>query len=137
MDYENQYLEEITDNFHSFYVEGFNIFALGTDQLPHLICACPNKNFARAICGLLVMAEQAQRLKVVDACITSDCYLVPKILFNGSLALVASIFDETVWKDGEQVIYDNHTLELGTPDYEEFVQQFLSEPYKREELNSE
>jgi len=52
MDYENKYLEEITANFHSFYVEGFNIFALDPDQLPHLICACPNKNFARAISAL-------------------------------------------------------------------------------------
>ncbi|HSG44238.1 MAG TPA: hypothetical protein VLA72_13900 [Anaerolineales bacterium] len=137
MDYENQYLEEINTNFHSFYVEGFNIFALDPDQLPHLICTCPNKNFARAICGLLVMAEQAQCLKVPDACITSNCHLVPKILSNGSLVLVASIFDEAVWKDGEQLIYDKPALELGTPDYEEFIQQFLSKPYKREELNSE
>ena len=137
MDYENQYLEEITASFHSFHVEGFNIFALGTDQLPHLICVCPNKNFARAICGLLVMTEQTQCLNVLDASITSNCYLVPKMLSNGSLALVASIFDETVWKDGEQVIYDKPALELGTSEYEEFVRQFLSESYKIEELNSE
>ncbi len=134
MEFENDHLEKITGNFHSFYVEGFNIFALGTDQLPHLICVCPNTNFARAIYGLLVMAERAQHLKVLDACITSNCHLVPKVLSDGSLALVASILDEIVWKDGEQVMYNKPALEVGTLEYEEFVQQFLSESYKREEV---
>jgi hypothetical protein len=83
------------------------------------------------------MAERAQHLKVLDACITSNCCLVPKVLSDGSLALVASILDETVWKDGEQVMYNEPALELGAPEYEGFVQQFLSESYKREELNSE
>jgi hypothetical protein len=66
---------------------------------------------------------------VLDAVITGNCYLVPKILADGSLAMVASLFDEAVWKDGEQVACDKLDLELGTPEYEQFVQQFLSEPY--------
>jgi hypothetical protein len=129
MEFENEYLEKITGSFHSFSVEGFNIFALGTDRLPHLICACPNKDFARAICALLEIAKRAQDLKVLDVVITSNCYLVPKILADGSLAMVASLCDETVWKDGEQLAYDEPELELGTPQYEKFVRQFLSEPY--------
>ena len=129
MEFENDYLEKITGSFHLFSVEGFNIFALGADQLPHLICTCPNKDFARAICALLEVAKRAQDLKVLDTVITSNCYLVPKILADGSLAMVASLFDEAVWKDGEQVAYDELDLELGTPEYEEFVQQFLSEPH--------
>jgi hypothetical protein len=129
MEFENDHLEKITVSFHSFYVEGFNIFALGPDQLPHLICTCPNKDFARAICTLLETAKRAQDLMVLDAVITSNCYLAPKILADGSLAMVASLFDEAVWKDGEQVAYDKLDLELGTPEYEQFVQQFLSEPH--------
>ena len=129
MEFENDYLERLISNFDSFYVEGFNIFALSTDQLPHLICTCPNKDFARAVCVLLGVAKRAQDLMVLDAVITSNCYLAPKILADGSLAMVASLFDEAVWKDGEQVAYDELDLELGTPEYEEFVQQFLSEPY--------
>jgi len=129
MEFENDYLEKITGSFHSFYVEGFNIFALGADQLPHLICTCPNKDFARAICTMLEIAKRAQDLMALDAVITSNCYLVPKILADGSPAMVASVFDEAVWKDGQQVAYDEPDLELGTPEYEEFVQQFLSEPH--------
>jgi hypothetical protein len=93
-----------------------------------LIYTCPNKDFARAICTLLETAKRAQGLMVLDAVITSNCYLAPKILADGSLAMVASLFDEAVWKDGEQVAYDKLDLELGTPEYEQFAQQFLSEP---------
>ena len=53
MNVDDRPIDKITDHFHSFYVEAFNIFALGDDRLPHLICACPNKNFAKALCGLL------------------------------------------------------------------------------------
>jgi hypothetical protein len=137
MEFENQHIEEIAVSFHSFYVEGFNLFALGEDQLPHLICACPNKGFARALCGLLKTAERAHDLKVVEAEITSHCYLAPKILADGSLAMVASVFDEAVWVNGEQVMYDGANLELGSPEYEEFVRQFLFAPYTREGSGNE
>lgn len=137
MEFENQHIEEITSNFHSFFVEGFNLFALGKDQLPHLICACPNRGFAQALCGLLQTAERAYALKVVEAEITSHCSLVPKILADGSLGMVASVLDEAVWVDGGQVPYDQPTLELGTPEYEEFVRQFLFEPQTGEGRNYE
>jgi hypothetical protein len=130
MEFQSQHLERLISSFRSFSVEGFNIFALGDDDLPHLICACPNKDFARAICAMLEIAKRAQDLKVLDAEITSHCHLVPKILADGSLAMAASLFDEVVWKDGDEVEYDKLDLQLGTPEYEDFVQQFLSEPFE-------
>ena len=137
MNFDDRPIAEITDHFHSFYVEAFNIFALGDYQLPHLICACPNKDFARALCGLLKIAERSRDLKFVEADITSHCYLVPKILADGSLALVASVFDEAVWVDGEQVVYEGPALELGTVEYEEFARQFLFGPHTREDQDHE
>ena len=137
MNVDDQPIDEITDHFHSFYVEAFNIFALGDDRLPHLICACPNKNFAKALCSLLKIAKRSRDLKVVEADITSHCYLVPKILADGSLAMVASVLDEAVWVDGEQVVYEDPALELGTVEYEEFARQFLFEPHTREDQDHE
>lgn len=125
MNVDDRTIDEITDHFHSFYVEAFNIFALGDDHLPHLICACPNRDFARAICAMLKIAERSRDLKVVEADITSHCYLLPKILADGSLAMVASVFDEAVWVGGEEVLYEGPALEFGTVKYEEFARQFL------------
>ena len=130
MEFQNQYLERLISSFRSSSVEGFNIFALGSDNLPHLICVCPNKDFARAIRAMLEMAKRAQDLKVLDAETTSHCHLVPKILADGSLAMAAALFDEAVWKDGNEVKYDNLDLQLGTLEYEDFVQQFLSKPFE-------
>lgn len=137
MNVDDRPIDEITDHFHLFYVEAFNIFALGDDRLPHLICACPNRSFAQALCCLLKIAEQSRDLKVVEADITSHCYLVPKILADGSLAMVASMFDGAVWVDGEQVVYKGPALQLGTTEYEEFTRQFLFEPHIREDQNHE
>src|SRR3972149_1060562 len=128
MDLANLHLDSLISHFKDFVVEGFNIFATGKDNLPHLICACPNKDMARAIQSLLTIAKKAQSLQVVDAEITSHCYLSPKILADGSLAMVASLFDDAVWKNGDEVEYNKLELELGTLEYESFVQQFLSEP---------
>jgi hypothetical protein len=137
MHFENASIESPASNYKDFSVEGFNIFALGGDHLPHLICACPNKDFARAICALLEIAKKAQNLQILDAEITSNCCLVPKILADGSLAMIASFFDDAVWKDGEEVEYDKLDLELGTLEYEFFVQQFLSTPYAKGDSGDE
>ena len=110
--------------FHSFYVEGFNIFALGTDQLPHLICACPNRDFARALQSLLSIAKKAQTLQAVSASVTSHCYLSAKILADGSLSMVATVINDAVYVDGEQLEYDLPELVLGTTEYENFASQF-------------
>lgn len=137
MEFENEYLERLINTFHAFSVEGFNIFALGSDQLLHLVCTCPNKDFARAICAMLEIAKKAQNLQFLEAEITSQCYLVPRILANGSLVMVASLLDEVVWKNGEEVVYDKLDLRLGSLEYECFVHQFVSEPYTREGMENE
>lgn len=125
MEFENEYLERLIGNFNSFSVEGFNIFALGDDNLPHLICACPNKDFARAICAMLEFAKKAQMLRALNACVTSHCYLSPKILADGSLGMVATVINDAVYVDGQELEYNEPELLLGTPEYGNFASQFL------------
>ena len=125
MEFENEYLERLVSSFTSFSVEGFNIFALGEDHLPHLICACPNKDFARAIQSLLTIAKRAQTLQALNAYVTSHCYLSPKILADGSLGMVATVINDAVYVDGEELEYNEPELLLGTLAYENFVSQFL------------
>jgi len=137
MDFANIHLGTLISNFKDFSVEGFNLFAKGKDNLPHLICICPNKDIARAIQSLLTIAKKAQSLQPVNAEITSHCYLAPKILADGTLAMVASLFDDAVWKNGDEVEYNKLELELGTLEYESFVQQFLSEPYTKGDSGDE
>src|SRR5690242_16752370 len=103
MEFQNQYLERLISRFRSYSVEGFNIFALGSDNLPHLICVCPNKDFARAVQSLLTVAEKANRLQAADAYVTSNCYLSPKILADGKLGLVATVINEAVYMDGKEL----------------------------------
>lgn len=125
MEFENEYLERLISNFNSFSVEGFNIFALGDDHLPHLICACPNKDFARAICTLLEFAKKAQMLRALNAYVTSHCYLSPKILADGSLGMVATVINDAVYVDGQELEYNEPELLLGTLEYGNFASQFL------------
>jgi len=137
MEFENEYRERLAGSFRSFPVEGFNIFPLGGDHLPHPICACPNKDCARALCALLEIAKKARNLQILDAEITSNCCLVPKIPADGSLAMAASLFDDAVWKDGEEVEHGKLDLELGTLEYEYFVRQFLSAPSAKGDSDDE
>ena len=125
MEFENEYLERLVSNFNSFSVEGFNIFALGEDHLPHLICTCPNKDFSWAIQSLLIIAKRAQILRALNVYITSHCYLSPKILADGSLGMVATVINDAVYVDGEELEYNEPELLLGTSEYENFVSQFL------------
>ncbi len=101
MEFESVHLERLVSSFNSFSVEGFNIFGLGDDHLPHLICACPNKDFARAVQSLLTTAKRAQTLHALNAHVTSHCYLSPKILANGSLGMVATVINDAVYMDGK------------------------------------
>lgn len=128
MEFENEYLERLISNFNSFSVEGFNIFALGDDHLPHLICACPNKDFARAICAMLENAKKAQTLRALNAYVTSHCYLSPKMLADGSLGMVATVINDAVYVDGQELEYNEPELLLGTLEYGNFVSQFLQFP---------
>ena len=125
MEFENEYLERLVSSFNSFSVEGFNIFAWGADHLPHLICTCPNKDFARAIQSLLIIAKRAQTLQALNVYVTSHCYLSPKILADGSLGMVVTVINDTVYVDGEALEYNEPELLLGTLEYENFVSQFL------------
>lgn len=125
MEFANEYLERLISNFGCFSVEGFNIFALGDDHLPHLICACPNKDFARAICAMLEIAKKAQTLRALNTYITSHCYLSPKMLADGSLGMVATVINDAVYVDGQELEYNEPELLLGTLEYGNFVSQFL------------
>jgi len=125
MEFQNQYLESLISSFRSFSVEGFNIFALASDNLPHLICVCPNKDFARAIQSLLTVAEKAKGLQPLDAYITGNCYLSPKILADGTLGLVATVINDAVYLDGKELEYRPLDLLLGTKAYEDFARKFL------------
>lgn len=125
MEFENEYLERLIRNFDGFSVEGFNIFAQGDDRLPHLICACPNRDFARAIQSLLTIAKKAQTLRALNAYITSHCYLSPKILADGSLGMVATAINDAVYVDGQELEYNEPELLLGTSEYGNFVGKFL------------
>ena len=126
MQFENQDIQDLISQISDFTVEGFNIFAKGQDQLPHLICACPNKDFARAVQSLLSVAKCAQMLQAEHADITSNRYLTPMLLADGRLALVARVIDDVVWKNGNEVEYDEPELALGSTPYEDFVRQFCS-----------
>ena len=125
MDLANLHLDSLISHFKDFVVEGFNIFATGKDNLPHLICACPNKDMARAIQSLLTIAKKAQSLQVVDAEITSHCYLSPKILADGSSGMVATVINDAVYMDGKELEYNEPEFLLGTREYAAFTKKFL------------
>jgi hypothetical protein len=102
MEFENVNIQNLVSEFRDFAVEGFNIFALGTDDLPHLICVCPNKSFARAVQSLLTTAKRAQDLRILGVEITSNRCLSPLVLAAGKLVLVATVIDDVIWKNGNE-----------------------------------
>jgi len=125
MQVENVSIQNLISQFKAFSVEGFNIFGIGEDNLPHLICACPNKDFARAIQSLLLIAKKAQSLEVVNAYITSNCYLSPRILVDGTLGMVATVINDAVYIDGKELLYNEPEFLHGTQEYEAFSKKFL------------
>jgi hypothetical protein len=128
MQFDNPNIQDLVSQYRDFSVEGFNIFAVGKDHLPHLICVCPNKAFARAIQLLLTIAKLSCDLPKTNAEVTSNCVLSPMILADGTLALVAALINDAVWKNGSEVEYDDLELHLGTSPYRDFVTQFISSP---------
>jgi hypothetical protein len=59
MQFENIDIERFLSEAKSFSLEGFNIFYTGKDNLPHIVCTCPNKPVARAVLALLKIAKKA------------------------------------------------------------------------------
>jgi hypothetical protein len=125
MQFDQIKIQKLITPYKSFFAEGFNIFGIGRDDLPHLICACPDRDSARAIQSLLTIAKCAQTLQPTTAEIKSNCYLTPRLLADGTLALVAAVIDDAVWKDGNEVEYEGLELQLGKSEYQSFVSQFL------------
>jgi len=112
----------------SFSLEGFNIFAIGKDDLPHIVCTAPNKSTARCLHGLLEIAKKAQDIQGIAAPITGDAELVPQILANGQIALTALVItdSDTIYKDGVDVEFDSKwgtCIEAGTPEYDGFIEK--------------
>ena len=109
----------------SFSLEGFSIFAIGKDDLPHIVCTAPNKSTARALHGLLEIAKKAHDLQGINGYITGDAAPVPQVLANGHIALAATLIvnDDTIFKDGVGVEFDGEYIEAGTPAYDEFIEK--------------
>src|SRR5688572_24403662 len=78
--------------------------------------------------SLLTIAKLSYDLPKTNAEITSNCVLSPIILADGTLALVAALINDAVWKNGNEVEYDEIELHLGTSPYQDFVTQFISAP---------
>lgn len=128
MRFTNKYIQELLEASKSFSLEGFNIFAIGQDDLPHIVCTAPNRSTARALYGLLEIAKKAQQIQESDACITGDAELVPQVLANGHIALAALVItdSDTIYKNGVDVGFDTKSgtcIEAGTPEYDEFIEK--------------
>ncbi len=76
MQFENIDIEKLLNESHSFSLEGFNIFYIGKDNLPHIVCTAPNKSTARALHGLLEIAKKAHDLPEINGYVTGDAALV-------------------------------------------------------------
>ena len=125
MRFMNINIYELLEASKSFSLEGFNIFASGKDDLPHIVCTAPNKSTARALHGLLEIAKKAQDLQGINGYITGDAALVPQILATGqtALAVITICNDDMIFKDGVGVEIDGEFVEAGTPQYDEFIEK--------------
>ena len=123
--FDNNNIETLLSESKSFLLEGFNIFAIGKDDLPHIVCTAPNKSTARALHGLLEIAKKAHDLPGINGYVTGDAALVPQVLANGhiALAVMSIINDDSIFKDGVGVEIDREFIEAGTPAYDEFIEK--------------
>ena len=122
--FDNNNIETLLSESKSFSLEGFNIFAIGKDDLPHIVCTAPNKSTARALQGLLEIAKKALDLPGINGYVTCDAALVPQVLANGHIALTATLIvnDDTTFKDGVGVEIEDEFIEAGTAGYDEFIE---------------
>ena len=123
MMFDNNNIETLLSESKSFSLEGFNIFAIGKDDLPHIVCTAPNKSTARALHGLLEIAKKAHDLQGINGYITGNSALVPQVLANGHIALAATLIinDDAIFKDGVGVAIEGEFIEAGTAGYDEFI----------------
>ena len=121
--FDNNNIEMLLSESKSFSLEGFNIFAIGKDDLPHIVCTAPNKSTARALHSLLEIAKKAHDLQGINGYITGNAALVPQVLANGRIALAATLIinDDTIFKDGVEVEIEREFIEVGTTGYDAFV----------------
>ena len=121
--FDNNNIETLLRESKSFSLEGFNIFAIGKDDLPHIVCTAPNKSTARALHGLLEIAKKAHDLPGINGYVTGDAALVPQVLANGHIALAATLIinDDAIFKDGIGVEIEGEFIETGTTGYDEFI----------------
>ena len=108
--------EPLSENLSfSFSLEGFTIFANGKDGLPHIVCTCPNKSTARAFYGL----------PGICGYLTGDAALVPQVLATGQtvLAIMTTLNDDTIFKDGVGVGIEEEFIEASTAGYVEFIEK--------------
>ena len=121
--FDNNNIETLLSESKCFSLEGFNIFAIGKDNLPHIVCTAPNKSTARALHGLLKIARKAHDLPGINGYVTGDAALVPQVLANGHVALVATLIinDDAIFKDGVGVEIEGEFIETGTTGYDEFI----------------
>lgn len=123
--FDNNNIETLLSESKSFMLEGFNIFAIGRDDLPHIVCTAPNKSTARALHGLLEIAKKAHDLPGINAYVTGDAALVPQVLASGQVVLAAMtiINDDTIHRDGRIMEFDGEFIEAGTAAYDEFIEK--------------
>jgi len=123
--FDNNNIETLLSESKSFSLEGFNIFAIGKDDLPHIVCTAPNKSIARALHGLLEIGKKAHDLPGINGYVTGDAALVPQVLANGHIALTATLIvnDDTIFKDGVGVEIESEFIEAGTTGYDEFIEK--------------
>ena len=121
--FDNNNIETLLSESKSFSIEGFNIFAIGKDDLPHIVCTAPNKSTARALHGLLEIAKKAQDLPGINGYVTGDAALIPQVLANGHIALTATLIvnDDAIFKDSVGVEIEREFIEAGTAEYDEFI----------------
>lgn len=121
--FDNNNIGTLLSESKSFLLEGFNIFAIGKDDLPHIVCTAPNKSTARALHGLLEIAKKAHDLPGINGYVTGDAALVPQVLANGHIALAATLIinDDAIFKDGVAVEIEGEFIETGTTGYDEFI----------------
>ena len=123
--FDNNNIESLLSESKYFSLEGFNIFAIGKDDLPHIVCTAPNKSTARALHGLLEIAKKAYGLPGINGYVTGNAALVPQVLANGQIALAATLIinDDTIFKDGVEVEIESEFIEAGTTAYDEFIEK--------------